>query len=323
VLPRANMDGLPVAEATGLPYASMRRALDSSGGDVAVMHACGHDMHVAWLVGALDRLGQDRAEWSGTIMAVLQPAEEVGAGAHAMIDDGLFDRFGCPDVVLGQHVSPFPAGTVSYRPGPTMAGTDALTVRLFGRGGHSARPETTVDPIVMAATTVLCLQAIVSREIAPLDTAVVTVGSIHAGSTNNIIPAEAELRLSIRAFDGATRGRVLDAITRIVRAEAAASGAPVEPEIIMTHGCPALVNEPGATERAMAAIQAKLGPDQVRVIAPAVGSEDFGGCSGPRPVHHRAIGSPAVSTPSATRKPNSPGASTRRSRRTTRRSTPP
>jgi hippurate hydrolase len=274
ILLRADMDALPVAEATGLPYASTRRGRDQDGVDVPVMHACGHDMHVTWLLGTLDRLRQER--WNGTVLAVFQPAEEMGGGAQAMIDDGLFDRFGRPDVVLGQHVAPFPAGTVSYRSGPAMASSDFLTVRMFGRGGHGARPETTVDAVVMAAAAVLRLQTVVAREVPPPDTAVVTVGSIHAGTKHNIIPAEAELRLSLRAFDDATRERLLEAVTRIVRAEATASGAPREPEIVLATSYPVLVNDPEATERTMTAIRAELGADACRVIAPAVASEDFG-----------------------------------------------
>jgi hippurate hydrolase len=275
VLLRADMDGLPVAEATGLPYASVERARDPDGVDVPVMHACGHDMHVTWLVGALDRLRRQRDAWSGTVLAVFQPAEELGGGARAMVEDGLFDRFDRPDVVLGQHVAPFPAGVVKYRPGATMAGMDTLAVRLFGQGGHGSRPETTIDPVVMAAATVLRLQTVVSREVSGLDPAVLTVGSLHAGTKANIIPAEAELRLSVRSFDGAVRQRLLDGITRIVRAEAAASGAPKEPEITVTGSVPVLVNDPATTERAIAAIEGELGADLVTVTPPATGSEDF------------------------------------------------
>ena len=276
VLLRADMDALPVEEATGLPYASTRRVRDPDGMDVPVMHACGHDMHVTWLVGVLDLLRRDRGGWSGTVLAVFQPAEEAGGGAQEMVDDGLFDRFGRPDVALGQHVSPLPAGLVGYRAGPAMASSDAVDVRLIGRGGHGSRPETTVDPVVMAAATVMRLQTVTAREIAGIDTAVVTVGAIHAGTKHNVIPAEAELRISVRAFEEPVRRRVLDAISRIVRAEAAASGAPVEPEIVVTDGYPVLVNEPGATTRAMAAIGAEIGTDRVIEVPPVTGSEDFG-----------------------------------------------
>jgi hippurate hydrolase len=264
VMLRADMDALPVAEATGLPYASV---------EPEVMHACGHDMHVTWLVGALEALRRNASAWSGTIMGVFQPAEEYAAGARAMVEDGLFDRFGRPDVVLGQHVAPWPAGEVRYRSGTTMAGMDSLAIRLFGQGGHGSRPETTVDPVVMAAATVLRLQTVVSREISGLDQAVLTIGSLHAGTKSNIIPAEAELQLSMRTFDAAVRQRMLDAIGRIVRAEAAASGATKEPDIEITITTPMLVNDPAATERAMAAIGADL---TVVETPPAMASEDFG-----------------------------------------------
>lgn len=276
VLLRADMDALPVEEATGLPYASRQRGRDPDGLDVPVMHACGHDMHVTWLLGALHQLAREPASWSGTVLAVFQPAEEVGGGAEGMVADGLFERFGRPDVALGQHVVPMPAGTVGYRAGAAMASCDALDVRLIGQGGHGARPETTIDPIVMAAATVLRLQTVVAREVGAVETAVVTVGSLHAGTKNNIIPAEAELRLTVRAYTEAVRTRVMAAVERIVRAEAAASGAPVEPEIRDAGHFPVLVNEPVATERTLAAIGAELGPDRVSVVPPVMGSEDFG-----------------------------------------------
>src|SRR5215210_385057 len=169
VMLRADMDALPVQEATGLPYASTARATDGDGNEVPVMHACGHDMHVTWLAGAAALLAQARDAWHGTLLAVFQPAEETAQGARAMIDDGLFTRFPKPDVVLGQHVMPSPAGQISYRPGTTQAASDSLEIRMFGRGGHGSMPESTVDPVVMAASTVLRLQSIVSREIAALD----------------------------------------------------------------------------------------------------------------------------------------------------------
>ncbi len=275
VLLRADMDALPVAEATGLEYASTARGVSPDGVDVPVMHACGHDMHVTWLIGALDLLRQARSEWSGTLLGVFQPAEELGAGAQAMVDDDLFDRFGTPDVVLGQHVGAAAAGMVGYRTGPTMAGGDSVDVRLFGRGGHGSRPETTIDPVVMAAATVMRLQTIVSRELSALDNGVVTVGAMHAGTKHNIIAAEALLQLSVRSFDQETRSSLLDAIGRIARAEAAASGAP-EPEITIVGTIPVLVNEPVATERALAAIRAELGDERVVDIPLITGSEDFG-----------------------------------------------
>jgi amidohydrolase len=267
VLLRADMDALPMQEATGLDYASVKPG---------VMHACGHDMHVTWLVGALEELQRTREQWSGTVMAVFQPAEENGGGAKVMVDDGLFDRFGAPDVALGQHVVPLPAGTVGYRPGPFMAASDAVQVKLFGRGGHGSRPEATVDPVVMAAATVLRLQGIVSREVSPLETAVVTVGAIHAGTVANIIPAEAELKLTVRSFSAPVRERVLEAIERIVRAEAIASGADRMPEVERLGGYPVLVNDEAAIERTMAGIRAELGAQNVVGQSLIMGSEDFG-----------------------------------------------
>jgi hippurate hydrolase len=276
VLLRADMDALPVQEATGLPYASRERGRDPDGIDVPVMHACGHDMHVTWLLGALDVLVRERGEWTGTVLAVFQPAEELGGGAEGMVADGLFERFGRPDVALGQHVVPQAAGTVGYRAGPAMASCDGFEVRLFGRGGHGSRPETTVDPIVMAAAIVLRLQTVVAREVGAVEPAVVTVGCLRSGSKSNIIPAEAELRVSVRAFTEPVRERVLAAVERIIRAEAAASGAAVAPEIRPEGHFPVLVNEPAATERTIAAIGAELGADQVSVVQPVMGSEDFG-----------------------------------------------
>ena len=193
-----------------------------------------------------------------------------------MVADGLFERFGRPDVALGQHVVPQSAGTVGYRSGPAMASCDGFEVRLFGRGGHGSRPETTVDPVVMAAAIVLRLQTVVAREVGAVETAVVTVGSLHSGTKSNVIPPDAELRVSVRAFTEPVRKRVLAAVERIVRAEAAASGAPVEPEIRPEGHFPVLVNDPEATQRTMAAIGAELGDDQVTVVPPVMGSEDFG-----------------------------------------------
>jgi hippurate hydrolase len=273
---RADMDALPVAEETGLPYASTAVALDRDGHEVPVMHACGHDVHVTCLVGAAEVLAADREAWRGTAMLVFQPAEEVGKGAQTMIADGLFERFGRPDVVLGQHVAPLPAGMIGLHPGVAFAAADGIRVTMFGRGAHGSRPETSVDPVVMAAATVLRLQGIVSREIAGKDTAVLTVGAMRAGVKSNIIPAEAELLLSLRSFDPAVRETALAAIRRIVAAEAAASGAPKEPEIVLQESFPPLQNDPAASERARAALERVLGAG--RVVDPGVvtGSEDVG-----------------------------------------------
>ncbi|HET6874088.1 MAG TPA: amidohydrolase, partial [Acidimicrobiales bacterium] len=256
---RADMDALPVREATGLPYASAEVGTDTNGDQVPIMHACGHDMHVTWLVGAASLLAGARGSWSGTLMAVFQPAEETAQGAQAMIDDGLFDRFPKPQVILGQHVMPDPAGKIGYRSGTTQAAADSLEVRLFGRGAHGSMPESSVDPVVMAAATVMRLQTIVSRETAASQAIVVTIGSLQAGTKDNVIPDEAVLRINVRSFDEAVRRHTLDAIARIVNAEAEASGAPKPPEITTTEHYPLTVNDAACTGRVAAALRAHFG----------------------------------------------------------------
>jgi amidohydrolase len=277
VMLRADMDALPVAEATGLDYASIVTMMDAEGAEVPVMHACGHDMHVTWLAGTTALLAASRDAWSGTLVAVFQPAEETGRGAQAMIDDGLFDRFPKPDVILGQHVMPGVAGDIAYRPGTTQAAADSLEVRLFGRGAHGSMPESSVDPVVMAAATVLRLQTIVSRELAATQPAVVTIGALQAGTKDNVIRDDALLKLNVRTFDEDVRRRVLAAIERIVNAEAAASGAPRPPQIATTEHYPLLSNDPVATSRVAAALRARFGDDRVHELAlPYSASEDFG-----------------------------------------------
>ena len=276
VLLRADVDALPVEEATGLPYASTVRAPGLDGKEVPVAHACGHDMHAAWMIGVATVLVRHRDAWSGRVMIVLQPAEELGMGAVAMVDDGLFERFGTPDVGLGQHVAPAPAGWVLHRSGPVMAGADAVKVTLHGRGGHGAAPHTTIDPIVMAASTVMKLQTVVSRSLDPTDVAVVTVGRIHAGTKENIIPDKAELGLSIRSFEPAVREKVLAAIERIAHGEAHAAGAIKDPEVELLYGFPPLVNDAATTETVAEAFTAHFGAERV-VHGPLVpASEDFG-----------------------------------------------
>ncbi len=282
VLLRADMDALPVEEKTGLAYASVARATTGAGTEVPVMHACGHDVHVTCLLGACAALSSGASSWSGTVMAVFQPAEELGAGAQAMVDDGLVARFGRPAVVLGQHVAPLPAGVIGLRHGAAFAAADTLSITLHGRGGHGSRPEAAVDPVVMAAATVTRLQTIVSREVAGNDTAVVTVGSIHAGTAANIIPDRAQLEVSIRTTGPEVRARILAAVERIVRGEAVAAGAPREPEI--THGSsfPAVVNDPEASSHTQPALEAVsqlvvdpgtvTGSEDVGVLATAAGA---------------------------------------------------
>ena len=274
VLVRADMDALPVLEATGLPYASTQVSTDAAGNQIPVMHACGHDVHVTCLLGACERLAESMDTWSGTLMAVFQPAEEFGDGARAMIDDGLYTRFGKPAVILGQHVAPLPAGVIGLRAGAAFAAADSLKVTLHGRGGHGSRPEASVDPIVMAAATVLRVQTIVSREIPAGETAVVTIGTIHAGTAANIIPDRAELALSVRTFSTEVRDRVLAAIERIARGEAATAGAPRPPDVELATSFPAVINDEAACARTLPALQS-VSP-MIVDPGPVTGSEDVG-----------------------------------------------
>jgi hippurate hydrolase len=276
VMLRADMDALPVKEATGAPYASTVEAVDREGHSVPVMHACGHDMHVTWLVGAATLMAQTRAQWQGTLMAVFQPGEETAEGARAMIDDGLFQRFPRPDVVLGQHVMVGTAGAVAGRTGVITSAADSLEIRLFGRGAHGSMPQASIDPVVMAAATVLRLQTIVSRELAPTEAAVITVGSLQAGTKENVIPDEAVIKLNVRTFDEGVRKRVLDAITRIANAEAAASGAPRPPQITPLDRYALVNNDAAAAERVVEAFRAFFPPERVRQTGPTSASEDFG-----------------------------------------------
>jgi hippurate hydrolase len=276
VMLRADMDALPVEEATGLPYASKVTAQDGEGKTVPVSHMCGHDIHLTWLVGATGLLAAARATWRGTLMAVFQPGEETAQGARAMIDDGLFERFPRPEVILGQHVMVGPAGTVAGRAGAITSAADSLQIRLFGRGAHGSMPQASIDPVVMAASTVLRLQTIVSREIAASDAAVVTVGALQAGTKENVIPDEAVIKLNVRTFDPGVREHVLAAIERIVKAEAAASGAPREPEITTLDRYPLNVNEAEASRRVVDAFRGYFGTERVRETGPAPASEDFG-----------------------------------------------
>jgi amidohydrolase len=276
VMLRADMDALPIAENTGLAYASKVTATDVKGDTVSVGHMCGHDMHVAWLVGAATLMSQARDAWKGTLMAVFQPGEETAQGAQAMIDDGLLERFPTPGVVLGQHVMVGPAGTVAGSSGPITSAADSLQIRLFGRGAHGSMPQASIDPVVMAASIVLRLQTIVSREIAATDAAVVTIGVLQAGTKENVIPDDAMIKLNVRTFDAGVRKHVLDAIERIVNAEAEASGAPRKPEITPLDRYPLNVNDETASNRIAAAFRDYFSPDRVKHTGPAPASEDFG-----------------------------------------------
>ena len=276
VMLRADMDALPIEEATGLPYASKTTAINREGETVPVSHMCGHDMHVTWLAGATKLLAEARTTWRGTLMAVFQPAEETAEGAQAMIDDGLFERFPKPDVVFGQHVMVGPSGTVAARAGAITSAADSLQIRLFGRGAHGSMPQASIDPVIMAAATVLRLQTIVSREVAAAEAAVVTVGALQAGTKENVIPDEAIIKLNVRTFDAGVRTRVLAAIERIVNAEAEASGAPRKPEITSLDHYPLNMNDPDASKRVAEAFRKHFGTDRVRETGAAPASEDFG-----------------------------------------------
>jgi amidohydrolase len=277
VMLRADMDALPIKEDTGLPYASTETGTDPDGHEVPVMHACGHDMHVTWLSGATKLLAKSPSAWQGTVVSVFQPAEELGTGAQAMIDDKLFERFPKPDVILGQHVMPPPAGHISYRPGVTQSEEDNVEVRMIGRGGHGAWPESTVDPIVMAAYAVLRLQTIVSRETPATEPVVVTVGALNAGNKGNVIPDEAVLKINVRTFDDAVRTRVLGEIERVIKAEAVASAAPQPPEFRYFDRFALTINDRNHTQQVAKAFDSYFGTDRVTELRdPLPVSEDFG-----------------------------------------------
>ena len=275
VMLRADIDALPVEEKTGLSYASTVRATDERGQDVPVMHACGHDMHATWLSGAAALLARARDTWSGTLLVVFQPGEEGGGGAVEMVRDGVFDVAGKPDVVFGQHLVPGPAGWVLTRPGVIMAATDTLRVTLHGRGGHGSRPETTVDPAVLAASVVLKLQTIVSREIAATEPAVVTVGSMHVGTAANVIADDAVLEVNIRAFDQAVRERVVAAVERIVHGESVTAGAPKPPDIERYGSYPVTENDETVNDELTEVFRGHFGAERMMPAPLITGSEDF------------------------------------------------
>ncbi len=273
---RADIDALPVEEKTGLDYASTVTTTGLDGAETAVMHACGHDMHVTWLVGAVERLAASTDEWAGTVVALFQPAEEILGGAKAMAEDARLASLPQPVVVLGQHVGPLPAGVVSLTSGAALAGVDDLAVTLRGQGGHGSRPETTTDPVLAAAAVVVRLQSVVAREVTPGQLAVVTVGSLHTGTKSNIIPDEARLLINIRTVDPGTRDRVLAAVTRIITAEATASGMTEPPTIDVALSGPPTVNSPEHTERVREQFAAAWGAPAVIDHGTAAGSEDVG-----------------------------------------------
>jgi amidohydrolase len=276
IMLRTELDALPVEEETGLPYASKVRGKDEAGRDVPVMHACGHDLHMAAIVGTAEIMAHSKNTWHGTLLLIGQPAEETISGAKGMIHDGLFTRFPKPDAVVALHVgNELPAGMASITPGIYNTNSDSIRITIYGKGGHGAAPHTTVDPIVIAARTILALQTIVSREIKPGEMAVVTVGYIQAGTKNNIISDHAELGLTVRTFKQDVRKQILAAISRITRAEAAAAGAPREPSVERYEGTDLVYNNPALAERLRGPLEAALGKDKVVTAEPIAPSEDF------------------------------------------------
>jgi hippurate hydrolase len=276
IMLRTELDALPVEEKTGLPYASKVRATDDAGHDVWVMHACGHDLHMAAILGTAEIMAHSKNTWRGTLILIGQPAEETIGGADGMIRDGLFTRFPKPDVAVALHVgNELPAGMASITPGVYNTNSDSVRITIYGQGGHGSAPHTAIDPIVIAARTILALQTIVSREIKPGEMAVVTVGYIHAGTKNNIIPDQAEMGLTIRTFKPEVRKQILAAIKRIAKAEAEAAGAPREPRVERYEGTDLVYNSPALAERLRSPLEDALGKNKVVTAEPITPSEDF------------------------------------------------
>lgn len=272
---RTDLDALPVSEQTGLAYASKQTVVAAGGSTTGVMHACGHDIHMTSLLGTAKFLAANKNLWSGTLVIIGQPAEERGSGAKAMLDDGLFTKFPKPDFALALHCESFtPTGKVAVSPGYALANVDSVDIEVKGRGGHGAAPNTTIDPIVQAAELVLSLQTIVSREMNPLDPAVVTVGSIHGGSKHNIIGDSCKLQITVRSYKPDVRERVLASIKRRALAVAKAYDAP-EPVIIVSESVPALENDSKLTERVRQSFQSAIGTENVLPMDPVMGGEDF------------------------------------------------
>jgi hippurate hydrolase len=278
---RADMDGLPVEEQTGLPFASKVRATSLAGVESGVMHACGHDTHMAAWIGTARRMAATKSQWSGTLVMVAQPGEETSEGASAMLADGLYTRFPKPSHAIAFHDSAtLPAGVIGYTQGPALANVDSVDITVKGVGGHGAAPHTTRDPIVLGARIVSALQTLVSREMNPIESAVVTVGSFHAGAKHNIISDEAKMLLTVRSYTPETRKLLLDGIARIARGEAIAAGMPDDRMPIVTvreaQHTPATLNTPAITQSTAALLAARFGADRVRAVPPVMAGEDFG-----------------------------------------------
>ena len=280
VLIRTDMDALPVVEQTGLPFASTKRGTSTAGVESGIMHACGHDTHMTAWIETARMMAVRKAEWSGTLVMIGQPAEELGTGSVEMLKDGLYTRFPKPDFTLAFHDTPeLPAGVVGAASGWAFANVDSVDILVRGIGGHGAYPHMTKDPIVLASAIVMKLQTLVSREIDPVDSAVVTVGSFHAGAKHNVIPDDAKLELTVRSYSDLTRTRLLDGIRRIVRGEAIASGIPDDKLPVVSVKDPytrATWNSPEFTEAAIADLKAKMGEERVVTKQPTMGGEDFG-----------------------------------------------
>jgi hippurate hydrolase len=280
LLLRADMDGLPVVEQTGLPFASKVKATSVAGTESGVMHACGHDTHMTAWVGAARRLVAMKNQWSGTLVLIAQPGEEIGVGAKAMLDDGLYTRFPKPTHAIAFHdAASLPAGTIGYAVGPALANVDSVDIQVNGVGGHGAYPHTTKDPIVLASRIVTSLQTLVSREIDPQEAAVVTVGSFHSGAKHNIISDEAKMLLTVRSYTDETRKILLDGIRRIVRGEAIAAGMPEArmPVVTIRDGeyTPATYNTEKLTTSTAALFTDRFGAERVLKTRPVMGGEDF------------------------------------------------
>ncbi len=276
VLVRSDLDALPVTEATGLPYASRITTKDGGGKAVGVMHACGHDIHMTCLVGTARWLGSHKDRWKGTVILIGQPAEEMIGGAEKMLADGLYERFPKPDAALALHVAhDLETGRVGYTSGPALASATAVDVIVRGKGGHGAMPNNSVDPIVLSALLVLDLQTIVSREISPIEPAVVSVGSIHGGTKHNIIPAEVHLQLTLRAYNESVRSQLIEGIRRRAEALATAHRAPA-PTVTVGESTPPTINTPSLVAKVVPALEETLGTTNVVQVEPTMGAEDFG-----------------------------------------------
>ncbi|WP_422116177.1 amidohydrolase [Brachybacterium sp. UNK5269] len=276
VLLRADVDGLPVQEASDLPYASVHTQVDAAGEVVHTMHACGHDFHIVAGLGAARLLAKHREDWSGTYIALFQPGEEIAAGAQAMVDDGLVEKLPRPDVCLGQHVMTTPvAGKVAVAPGPMLSSAVSMRVVLHGSGSHGSMPHLGIDPVVLAAAIVTRIQTLVSREIAPGDFGVVTVGSLHAGSSANVIPDRAEMQLNFRAYDEQILDHLVEGVRRMVRAECEAARSPQPPTIELFNHFPLTDNDEAVSETVRRAFVEHFGAERVEQMAPSTGSEDF------------------------------------------------